>query len=104
MTKKIPISFNQSEQKQLERLGELLGFGNPNKVYGATPKIIKFSINCLESYLKMLDLFIPGIKFSEIDNLASSIKNLRIARNEARLIEEREIQLQEYNFEHLKKK
>lgn len=89
MADKIPISFNEENLKTLERLEHLLGL---TSIYGATPKVVKFSINFALSALEHPQKVYGGLSDDEIDMYFSSMaryeKEQRLLKQSQNLAEQ----------------
>jgi len=85
ITRKIPISFNDSEFQLLRDIGIKFGFGSQDSNYGAIPKTVKISIKLVDHYAKFIEQFIPDIKDDELDRLFSYIKEIKHNKNNSNL-------------------
>lgn len=74
--KKIPISINESEEKAVIELSELLGMGI--HVYGWFPRTIKGSIALTLMFIKKTVKDIPDMEESELDLFLSTVRRAKI--------------------------
>ena len=79
--KQIVMKFNEVEQKELERLEDLLGL---SRTYGADPKAVKFAVRLALSYASSLEQkVLPALSDADLEMLLCSIKKLRFASQRA---------------------
>lgn len=80
--KKIPISFNETEEAQVKELADLLGIAG---TYGDFPKAVKFSITLALSAIKS-----PGKVYSDLEEpeLVLYFSSIQRAEIRARLGQE----------------
>lgn len=76
--KKIPISINEEYEKDILRVGKLIGINTTH--YGYIPKILKFSILYTLHNLKSYDKVIPDMPAPILENLLSSIRIMKMAK------------------------
>jgi len=74
-TKKIPISFNETDQANIKQLIDLLGISN---TYGDVPKAIKFGISLALSVIKNPEKVYTNLNDSELDLFFLSVKRFEI--------------------------
>ena len=75
---KYPISLNEQELKDIEKVGKFMGIDNISHVYGSIPKIIKFSIALAIQTGERIEKSIPDVEPPILEMLLSSIKKKKI--------------------------
>ncbi len=77
---KYPISLNEKELEQIKQIGQAMDIKDINNVYGAIPKIIKFSINLTKQTIEKLEKAIPDVNPEILDILLSAIKRKKLLK------------------------
>ncbi len=81
--KKIPISFNEEEQKKIRAIGKILGIKKLEGVYGGLPSVVKFSIDFTLHTVESIEKSIPDLPPKILEILLSSIKQRKEAKYQA---------------------
>ncbi len=72
---KYPISINDRELVELQKLGKMIGIDSIHNTYGSIPRILKFGVTFSIQMFEKLESGIPCLHPDQMDILFQHLKN-----------------------------